>query len=326
VSRVIPLVLLVALASPALADRVILKDGPTFEGTVSEKDGFYEIATKGKIVRVPSSSVARIESDEAPERIREIKILLDGAARNAKKRPALPAALAAFHDSFVIPTLCERVEKASSSEERRLAAQLLATRGVAVSVRALARAVVLDDVAAVRSQAMESLRRIGDPETGVLFVQALGRSSSVERTRATAALATFPRKEAVGALAALPNPAGNSSGGGTPRAHIFVGTERAYISGYELSAGSPGGFPGTIAEVAKPTVDVLRDGVVLEVASRYITVYETYVRVCVLRFLSGQMFASVQYWRDWWEKSKATFELAPPAQEQLTALKGKHVP
>ncbi|MEZ0227810.1 MAG: HEAT repeat domain-containing protein, partial [Planctomycetota bacterium] len=205
--RWVAIVVLLALAGPAFADRVVVKDGPVLEGSVTEKNGFIEVKTaKGTIVRVPKGSVARIESDEAPERLREVKVLLDGAARHPKKKDELSASLAKVHDAFVVPALLDRLEHASSGEERRLAARELAMRPADGVLRALARAVVLDAAAPVRSEAMSSLRRIGDPETGALFVQALGRADPTERTRATAALGTFPRKEAVGVLANLANP------------------------------------------------------------------------------------------------------------------------
>ncbi len=318
ISRGATIAVLVALAGPAFADRVIVKEGPVLEGVVEDKGDFIHVKTaKGVIVRVPRGSVARIESDEAPERLREIKTLIDGAARHPRKKDGLGASLAKFHDAFVVPALLDRLERASSSEERRLAARELGTRKADGVLRALSRAVVLDAAAPVRSQAMDSLRRIGDPETGALFVQALSRSEPAERTRATAALGTFPRKEAVAALANLANPGATSADNNSSRAHIFVGTERAFIGGYELSSGGTG---LAVSEVAKPIVNVLRDGVVLDVSARYIIEYETFVRGSVLRFLSGQNHQSVKDWQDWWQREGSTFELSPEARKQLESL------
>ena len=96
-----------------------------------------------------------------------------------------------------------------------------------------------------------------------------------------------------------------------------MGTQRAYIGGYELSSGGTG---QAVAEVAKPQVNVLTDGVVLDVSARYIVQYETFVRGSVLRFLSGQEHKSVKDWQDWWQKAGPTFELAPEARKQLESL------
>jgi hypothetical protein len=310
--------LLLGLAAPALADRVHIKDtGTVVQGTVVENGDFLDVTTApNRITRIPRSAVAYIESDEAPERLKEIKNLLEVAGRTPKKREELHATLARFHDAFVIPVLCDRVEHASSTEERRLAARELSIRGTDQAVRSLARCVVLDGIGSVRSAAMDALKTIGNKETGKLFTEALTRSDPVQRTRATAALATFPRKEAVGVLAALPDPA-DQAANNSARAHIYVGTEHAYISGFNLSSGGTG---NRIAEVAQPEISVLREGVVLDVSVRYIIEYETFVRDSVLRFLSGERQSSVKGWQDWWRQSGSTFDLSTAAKEQLDSL------
>ncbi len=315
--RRITALLLLGLAAPALADRVHLKDtGTVVTGTVAENGDFLDVTTApNRITRIPRSAVAYIESDEAPERLREIKNMLEVAGRTPKKREELHAALARFHDAFVIPALCDRVEHASSTEERRLAARELSIRGTDQAVRSLARCVVLDGIGSVRSAAMDALKKIGNKETGKLFTEALTRSDPLQRTRATAALATFPRKEAVGVLAALADP--SQAANNSARAHIYVGTEHAYISGFNLTSGGTG---NAIAEVAQPEISVLREGVVLDVSVRYIIEYETFVRDSVLRFLSGEKQSSVKGWQDWWQQAGSTFELSTAAREQLESL------
>jgi len=319
----VTIVLLLALGAPALADRVHLKDtGTVVTGKPSENGEFLDVLTdKNVIVRIKRTSVAYIESDEAPERIKEAKNLVEVAGRRPEKRAELASSLAKIHDAFVIPALADRLAHASSTEERKLVIKELAARGHDKgALKALVIDAVHDNVAALRSESMGALRRIGDPETGLYFTYELAREDPIERTRATAALGTFPHKGAVGVLAALGNPAGASAG--SSRAHIFVGAERAYIAGWTVTAGNPnlagGGFRAT--EVAAPVVDVLRDGVVLDVAVKYIVEYETFVRGSVLHFLSGQSFQSVDDWRAWWKKAEPTFELAPAAREQLASL------
>ena len=94
-------------------------------------------------------------------------------------------------------------------------------------------------------------------------------------------------------------------------------TQRAYISGYALSSGGTG---QTVAEVATPEINVLTEGVVLDVASRYITEYETFVRGSVFSFLSGQHFRSDDEVKAWWRDAEKDFDLSPEAKRQLATF------
>jgi hypothetical protein len=206
----------------------------------------------------------------------------------------------------VVPVLVRGTSHASKAQ-RRLAAELLGARPGNESARALARAVVLDDVPAVRMQAIASLTTLRHPETASLFIQALARREPFERMRAAEALRFFPDRDAVGALLDT----STIRAGSVARAHVFFGSERAYISGYELTAGGTG---IVVAEVAKPIVQVHREGVSLEVAVAYTLEYEwSVVRVGVLRFLTGEKLAKPKDWQAWWSRAEKGFRLAPEA-------------
>jgi hypothetical protein len=323
----LPLVVVLAAATPARADRLITKAGTVVEGEIVDTGGptvDVKVAPL-KIVRVKRSDIARIESVLSPEQVaqgREAdRLFLEAAAatRRPEVRARALAALAKIGPEIQKPLLLKKLGAVSGSQEQRLlAAQLLATHEGDEAIRGLARSVVLDGASAVRSQSMASLRKVGNAETGLLFVDAMTRSDPLERTRAIAALGTFPRKEAVAAMMKL-GPAGASgSDNATARCHIAVVTQRAFIAGYTLSSGGTG---QAVAEVAKPEIDVLSEGVVLEVAARYVTEYETFVRGSVFSFLTGKRFDSSEQIAGWWKDAEKTFELGPEAQRRFASLR-----
>jgi hypothetical protein len=326
VKRLLPLVLVLLGATPALADRLTTKLGTVLEGEIIDTGGDtvdVKISEK-KIMRVKRSDIARIESILSAEQLAQVKegdrLFLEASA--ASGRPDVRArALAAFaklDPALVEPLLLKKIGAVSGAlEQRKLAASLLATHPDEASIRGLARSVVLDGAGAVRSVSMASLRKIGNPETGLLFVQALTRSDPMERTRAIAALGTFPRREAVAAMMKLGAPGVSSADSNASRCYVAVLTQRAYISGYTLSSGGTG---LAVAEVAQPEINVLSEGVVLEVAARYIVEYETFVRGSVFGFLTGKSFKSDDQVLAWWKDAEKGFELAPAAEKQLASL------
>lgn len=320
------------LAAPAFADRVVLTDGTVIEGEIQTSGEFLDVRVGDrKFRRVRRADVAKVESTLSPAQVAQQgeaeRLLVEAAAakEGSDARATAVSRLERIAPALTEPLLLRKLGQTSgASEQRRIAAELLGSHKGDASVRALARTVVLDGVAAVRSAALASLWRIGNPDTGLLFVDALERRDPVERTRATAALATFPRKEAVAGLLKLGPPGGNGgalpgsgSGNGRSRCYVAVLDERAYISGYELSAGGTG---RVVAEVAVPVVDVLRTGVVLEVAARYVTEYEHFVRGSVFSFLTGKRFESDEKVLAWWQDAEKSFELSPAAKKQAEGL------
>lgn len=324
--RFLPVVLLLLGTTPVLADRIHTKAGNVVEGEITDNGGdTVDVKVSEKtIVRVKRTDIARIESVLSPEQIAVAKeadrLFLEASASAGRPevRAKDVAAFARLDRAIVEPLLLKKLAAVSGAlEQRKLAAELLATHTNEESIRGLARSVVLDGASAVRSQAMTSLRKIGNPDTGLLFVQAMTRSDPKERTRAIAALGTFPRKEAVAAMMKLGPAGASSSDSNASRCYIAVLTQRAYISGYTLSSGGTG---LRVAEVAQPEINVLSEGVVLEVAVRYIVEYETFVRGSVFSFLTGKSFSSSDQVAAWWKDAEKGFELAPEAQKQLASL------
>jgi hypothetical protein len=333
--RLVPVVLLLlGLATPAFADRLVVNDGTVLEGEIIDTGGeFIDVrVSETHFKRVRRADVARIESVLAPREIAAAqegeRLFVEAAA--ATDRPEVRArALAAFEKiepALTEPMLLRRLAPSSgATEQRRLAAELLASHKGDAVVRALARSVVQDGISVVRSAALTSLRKAGNRETGLLFVEALKTHDPLERARATSALATFPRKEAVLALLLLPPPGGAGGGGGssdnrTPRCHVAIITQSAYISGYQVVAGGTG---LRVAEVAVPVVDVLETGCVLDVAVRYVTEFETFARGSVFSFLTGTHFDSDDKVAAWWKDAQKDFDLAPGAKKQLASLAEK---
>lgn len=271
----------------------------------------------GKAAAADEKAKAAKARLEGEKRAREAdKLFREAANKSAKAeaRERAKDAFLAFGDDVAFDVL-ERKLTRGYPEERRTAAELLSRLKPANDVlRLLGRCVVLDDYAPVREQAVKSLWRIGNPETGVLFSQALLQSEPKYRVRAARALRIFPHRDAVKNLIFAASGAGDQ---GTHRVHLFVGTQRSYISDYELSSGGTG---LVVAEVANPIIQVAQEGVCLEVNTQYVTEYETEVRGDTLRFMTGEGRMSPGSWKEWWQQAGTSFELSAQAREQLKSM------
>src|SRR5262249_41189111 len=117
--------------------------------------------------------------------------------------------------------------------------------------------------------------------------------STNERIRAALALRIFPAAGAIPGLLDTSTIRENRH-----RVHIFVGTQRAYISDWELTAGGTG---LVVAEVAKPITSVATEGVCLEVDARDVTDYEWTVRAGTLEKITGERFQTPDEWREWYK-------------------------
>jgi len=181
--------------------------------------------------------------------------------------------------------------KHKSAGVRWLSARILARhRNHPERINPLYKRALVDPAAVVRRAAVRSLKVTNDPVFARLFAKNLGNPKQRLRMTAAEALAELGLEQGVeplvGALKAL------ASGGGGVRAHIAVTTQKAYVKDFDVEIAQA-------AVIADPIVDIVTEGVVLDVTVVGISVERgAYTRA--LRRLTGEGFgADVKAWEGW---------------------------
>jgi hypothetical protein len=176
-------------------------------------------------------------------------------------------------------------------------------------IRELLRRCALDTSRPVREAASLALHDTGEAGIVVPLVKALRSDSRAVRTNAAESLGNIGYPAAVPALVAhfatLPVTAG-SGGTRPPAAHIYVGTEFAYVGDFDVEIAQG-------ASIADPIVMSVQDAVVLDArvggVSGYTKVTEfKVVRTALEKLTGSQPGRSQRDWERWYEANRERFE------------------
>ena len=192
---------------------------------------------------------------------------------------------------------------AGTTAERRGAVLLLGEAPSERTLNQLIRASLLDRDASVRAVALEASLASNHPQLAVPYLAALDTDDSNLRTRAYPALARLRDPRAVDGLIAMLEPRQRAPGGGggasPPRAHVFFGVQRAYVSDFDVEIAQG-------AVIAKPVIGILQSGVLLDVAVAGVFIIRHEERRAVLGALgklTGQSLGDDPLaWHAWWRE------------------------
>jgi len=159
-------------------------------------------------------------------------------------------------------------------------------------INPLYRRCLLDPAPAVRREAVRSLKVLKDPAFVRLFARHLLNKQQRLRMTAAEALGELGSQEAVLPLVDALRFAGGASGG---RSHIAVTRQRAYVKDFDVEVAQA-------AVIADPVVDIVTEGVILDVRVVGVSVERAaYARA--LRRITGEAFGNdAKAWRAWLER------------------------
>jgi hypothetical protein len=170
---------------------------------------------------------------------------------------------------------------------------------------------VMDASESVREEAALALAAVGDASVAAPVVKALESQHPVVRSNAAQALGNMGYEAAVPPLMArLSAPfsaaAAVAASGASPRVHIFVGKQFAYIQDFDVEVAQ-------FEAVADPQINVLIEGAVLEARVLSVQTYTTAAeRASIRRSLQKLTGAapgnSVKAWQKWWEENGSRYE------------------
>ena len=260
-------------------------------------------------------AVFRVDPDSRPARDLIVKIAstwrLDAAEEGTKPRERrrfvqnlfakhaakdLTTAMIAWHKVKVLdPTETLRPAlkglKHKNAGVRWLAARVLARhRSHPERINPLYKRALLDPASAVRREAVRSLKVTNDPVFARLFAKNLANPKQRVRMTAAEALAELGMEQGVaplvGALKAL------AAGGGGVRAHIAVTTQKAYVKDFDVEIAQA-------AVIADPIVDIVTEGVVLDVTVVGTSVERGSYTGALRRLTRKDFGADVKAWERW---------------------------
>jgi len=152
----------------------------------------------------------------------------------------------------------------------------------------------------VRTSASLSLRALADESVVVPVLGALGSKHDKVRLHAAQALGTM--NYAVAAQPLYHHLVALQSGSGSlaPRSHIFVGNQRAYVQDFDVEVAQ-------FQAIADPIINLLTEGVVLDVAVRGVVEYAVQAERAAVRRSLAQLTGAnpgntTAAWKDWWEE------------------------
>lgn len=214
------------------------------------------------------------------------------------------------------PALRERLAlELSRGTPRTRAFAALALRRLApgAELRALSSRAVLDGSDEVRREAALALKAAGEPAVVAPLVRALGSQHAAVRANAVSALSVVNQPAAIEPLidylAAVTSAQG--AGGWRPSGgYVFFGKQTAYVQDYDVEVAQ-------FAAVADPQVNVLNEGVVLDV--RVISTFTVNsalearrVREALQKLTQADPGDTAVAWREWFAANRARFEASAP--------------
>jgi hypothetical protein len=203
-----------------------------------------------------------------------------------------------------------------SPGRRAFAAQALGRLFPGEHLEALCTHAVLDRSDEARRHASRALGASGDGAVLAPLVRALGSERARVRLRAAEAVGQVGLPAGVEPLmGALTAAAAGSGAGRVPHSHLFVGTQTAYVSDFDVEV-------AMAAAVADPTVSTLIEGAVLDVGVIGVgeVAFATHSRVirASLERLTGERPGSTaRAWEAWWRRNRSRWQapLHPPVTD-----------
>jgi hypothetical protein len=181
---------------------------------------------------------------------------------------------------------------------------------------------VLDPSDDVRKDASLALRAMNEPGVIVPIVRVLEKSASTDlRRNAAEALGNAGYAAAVQPLVAhLASAAADSSGGRVPHAHIFVGTQIAYVQDFDVQVAQ-------FQAVGDPKINTLIEGSVLDAAvggvqNGDVAAEVAAARTSLERLTRASPGKTSKAWLAWWEANGAKWrseDLSQPHTEGARA-------
>jgi|GEM_PF-3093059 len=238
--------------------------------------------------------------DDNPRSIRE---LFESTARDGATLARIgESILARAPEGILLPLLLERL---SSRSERQsgTALEILKRTRPASAREALVTAALFNKSDTLRQQALDVLCLYDDDRILYPFIATLRVNARNYRLNAMRGLARLADPRASGALIANLAPSKSSAAGRGARAHIFVGTQRAAVTGFDPQV-------ATSAAIAAPVISTLQEGVTLEVEvfGAVISTVRSDERrqiARLLRDLNGIDYGTdFLLWNEWWAQNK----------------------
>ena len=188
---------------------------------------------------------------------------------------------------------------------RRGAVEILASYEPEGALRPLIRSSITDPDPTVRDAAISAVRAHELPGMLAPYVMALGSVRPTIRQNAADAIGKLGDVRGAGVLIRF----WEQHGGGTPRAHIFTGTQTSFIQDFDVEVAQT-------AFIADPIVGTLQDGSVLEakvisMERRFTTVERQIVRRALTTLAGKDLGPDVAAWVSWAAKNGSREATAP---------------
>ena len=206
------------------------------------------------------------------------------------------------------PQLAEALHH-TSPKRRRMAAHALRRLFPGEEMRPLITRSILDASDDVRLASALAVKATGEEAFILPALRALESSHSTVRTHAAEALGNMGFNAAVPALMASLNsaPAVQAQGGGgaSPRSHIFVGKQVAYIQDFDVEVAQ-------FEAVADPQINTLTEGAVLDARVLSVQIYSTPIERARIRGALRQLTGAnpgntVRAWNSWYSEHDEDF-------------------
>jgi hypothetical protein len=188
---------------------------------------------------------------------------------------------------------------------RGLAASMLRDSRPEKALEPLIGASLFDPNRDVRHEALDAVVAYQNPGAAAPYARLLANERESVRLAAIEALQALANPKAAGALISTMAP---SSGGGTSRGYVSVGTQTTYVRDYDVEVAQG-------AVIAKPVIGVIQDGAVLDVkvigsfASRSLAEREATHRALVSLTRRDYGF-DYDRWQTWWLANRTQLSAA----------------
>ncbi len=187
-----------------------------------------------------------------------------------------------------------QVLKGSKARQRDLALSTLARWKGVKSGNTLRRFAMLDSSKSTRNHSAHLLGTLDDPKQIFGLTGWLDHENQEVRARAASALGYSGYPAAIPALVAALG-SGSSSANHVPHAHVFIGSQTAYVQDFDVEVANR-------TSVADPIVNVLPTGVVLDAGVVSVTVHRTVYTNALARITGHRAGRTEKSWSQWLEK------------------------
>lgn len=213
------------------------------------------------------------------------------------------AILLQLPDQALTPVLIAKMQS-RNDDERELALRILSQKHPREALEPLVRSAIFHRDAETRALSVDALMQYEDRRIVNPFIAALRLKYRDYRLNAMEGLARLNDPRASGALIANLAPASGGSGGGATRAHVFVGTQHAAVTGFDTQIASS-------AAIAEPVVSTIQEGALLDVkvfgAVIYTVSKNERLRIGrLLKDINGIDYGTdYVLWKEWWDQNKS---------------------